>query len=113
MINHNKSGFENDLVPKEFYLSQNYPNPFRDKTVIKYCVAQKRRIKITVFDTEGNEILRLVDEEKNPGTYEVIFKSTIGSRRLAIGNYYYRIEATPIGGQAEDYINEKKMELIK
>ncbi len=63
----------NDLEPSEFYLSQNYPNPFREKTIIKYCVAYKTRVKLTVYNSEGKEIKKLVDEEKNPGTYEVEF----------------------------------------
>jgi hypothetical protein len=107
MLNHNKSGFETDLEPAEFYLSQNYPNPFKEKTVIKYCVAQTTRVKIKVFDSRGNEIIKLVDEEKNPGTYEVIFNVAQVSRlEMANGNYSYKLEAG-------DYKNEMKMELIK
>lgn len=98
----------NEVTPMSFHLSQNYPNPFRDKTAIKYCVAYKTRVLLTVYDAEGNEIEKLVDEEKNPGTYEVEF-STCHSRESGnpeSGNYYYRLEAG-------DYISEKKMELIK
>ncbi len=114
MFSHNKSGFENDLEPTEFYLSQNYPNPFKEKTVIKYCVAQTARVKITVFDEEGNEIIKLLDEEKNPGTYEVELSIYSGEGRnlpagrqgLETGVYFYRLEAG-------DYKCEMKMELIK
>lgn len=102
-----------DLIPFEFYLSQNYPNPFKEKTIIKYCIAYTTRAKLTVYDSEDREILKLVDEEKNPGTYEVVFQSAIGSLpdgktggQLASGNYSYRLEAG-------DYKCEKRMELIK
>ena len=47
------------------------------------------------------EIEKLVDEEKSPGTYEIEFKSAVGNRQLAIGNYYYRMTAG-------DYSSEKK-----
>jgi len=63
----------NELVPSEFYLGQNYPNPFKEKTTIKYCVANKTRVKITVYDSDSEVIEKLVDEEKQPGTYEVEF----------------------------------------
>ena len=106
MFSHLKSGFENDLEPSEFYLSPNYPNPFKGKTKIKYCVAQTTRVKLTVFDAKGNEIVKLVDEEKNPGTYEVVFESAVGKEQLAIGNYYYLLEAG-------DYQSEMEMELIQ
>src|SRR3972149_9134362 len=93
-----------DTTPLEFYLGQNYPNPFKEKTVIKYCVAYKTKVQITVYDAEGKLIEKLVDEEKNPGTYEVEFQSAVGSRQLAKGNYFYRFEAG-------EYRCEKKMVL--
>lgn len=96
----------NDYLPTEFNLGQNYPNPFSEKTTIKYCVAYRTRVRLTVYDSEGNIIEKLVDEEKLPGTYEIEFKSAVGSQQSAIGEYSYRIEAG-------DYKSEKKMLLIK
>lgn len=49
----------NDLVPTEFFLGQNFPNPFSDKTKIKYCVAYKTKVKLTVLDSEGEIIKNL------------------------------------------------------
>jgi len=100
------NNIERKFAPPEFYLGQNYPNPFKEKTVIKYCVAYKTRVQLTVYDTEDKEIAKLVDEEKNPGTYEVEFQSAVGSRQLAKGNYSYRLEAG-------EYRCEKKMVLQK
>jgi len=102
----NNNSLMDEVIPLEFLLSQNYPNPFRETTAIKYCVAYKTRVQITVYDSEGKEIEKLVDEEKQPGTYEVVFQSAVGSRQLVSGNYYYRLEAG-------EYKSEKKMELIK
>jgi len=90
-----------EVTPTQFFLSRNYPNPFSEKTVIKYCVAYKTRVQIAVYNKEGKEVEKLVDEEKNPGTYEIEFKSAVGNRQLAIGNYYYRMTAG-------DYSSEKK-----
>ncbi|OGU42369.1 MAG: hypothetical protein A2315_16605 [Ignavibacteria bacterium RIFOXYB2_FULL_35_12] len=102
----NNNSIAEEVTPLEFYLSQNYPNPFKDKTTIKYCVSYKTHVNLTVLDAERNEIEKLVDEEKKPGTYEVEFQSAIGSRQLAIGDYFYRL-------QAGDYSIEKRMQLIK
>lgn len=95
----------NEFVPSEFYLGQNYPNPFKERTVIKYCIAYKTRVKLTVFNSYGEEIEKLIDEEKKPGTYEKVFQSVVGNRQLASGNYFYRLEAG-------DYRSEKKMEIL-
>jgi flagellar hook assembly protein FlgD len=104
----NNNSIMDEVTPMEFHLSQNYPNPFKEKTVIKYCVAYKTKVQITVYNSEGKEIEKLVDEEKQPGTYEVDF-STCHSREsgnLPDGYYFYRIEAG-------DYSSEKKMILIQ
>lgn len=97
----------NDYLPTEFNLGQNYPNPFKDKTSIKYCVAYKTRVNLTVYDSEGNEIEKLVDEEKKPGTYQVEFSMCHfregGNPRV---EYFYRLEAS-------EYKSEKRMQIIK
>jgi hypothetical protein len=73
-------------------------------------VAYKARVQITVFDSEGKEIEKLVDEEKKPGTYEVEFSASACHSRES-GNlpheyYFYRLEAG-------EYKSEKKMVLEK
>ncbi len=102
MLNNN-----DEVTPIKFFLSQNYPNPFSERTTIKYCVAYKTRVQIAVYDTEGNAIEKLVDEEKNPGTYEVEFSAchSCESRNPEGETYYYRLEAG-------DYKSEKRMQLI-
>jgi len=100
--------YTTELEPSEFSVGQNYPNPFKAKTIIKYCVAYKTRVQLTVYNSEGEEIEKLVDEEKKPGTYEVEF-STCHSRKsgnLKERTYYYHFEAG-------DYKIVKKMQLQK
>ena len=106
----------NDLVPPEFYLGQNYPNPFKEKTTIKYCVAYKTKVRITIYDPEGEMIDRLVDEVKESGTYEVEFSSKgrsasgrypeSGCRHLESGTYFYQMK---VG----NYLSGKEMILLK
>ena len=108
MGNLKKNIIMNEFIPSEFFLSQNYPNPFKEKTIIKYCLAYKTQVNLKVFNAEGKEIEQLINEEKNPGTYEVEF--SVGHSResgnLPDGFYFYRLEAG-------NYSNEKKMEKIK
>ena len=91
-----------EIVPTEYQLSQNYPNPFNERTTIKYCVPDKMKIRLEVFDSDGNKINTLVDEIKEAGTYKV----EINGRDLPEGIYFYRL-------QAGDYIETKKMILLK
>ena len=68
-----------DLLPNEFHLSQNYPNPFKEKTAIKYCVPYKSPIKITILDSDMRILKELENEVKEPGTYEVEFSIKNGT----------------------------------
>jgi hypothetical protein len=90
------------MVPSNFYLSQNYPNPFKDKTTIKYCVPDKTLIKLIVLDSDMKTIKELVNEVKEAGTYKVEF---VGAE-ISSGVYFYQI-------QAGNFIETKKMILLK
>jgi hypothetical protein len=104
----NNNSLLDDVTPFTFQLSQNYPNPFRERTTIKYCIAYKTKVKLKVYDEEHKEIETLVDEEKNPGTYEIEFNDEEKhySDSLEHETFFYVLEAG-------DYRCEKKMELIK
>lgn len=99
-----------EVIPLQFHLSQNYPNPFNEKTTIKFCVAYKTRVRLTVYNSEGEEIEKLIDQEKEPGTYEVEFNAFVchsgESRNLKEGTYFYLLEAG-------NYLSEKEMLLLK
>ena len=95
-------------IPKEYKLYQNYPNPFNPTTVIRFQIKDSRHggsstiVKLIVYDILGKEIATLVNEKKQPGTYEVSFDGS----NFASGVYFYRI-------QSGDFVQVKKMMLLK
>ena len=103
----NKVTSINDLVPLEFYLSHNYPDPFKDKTLIKYCLSEKAKVKLTIFNSDGKTIKELINKVQNAGTYETIFND----QDLSPGVYYYRLRAIdPQSGSRQLF--DKKMKMI-
>jgi hypothetical protein len=98
------------LVPSEFSLSQNYPNPFNEKTTVKFCVAYRTRVTLEIFIAGGDRVRTLVDEEKDPGTYEVECAVRGGcapagnASDLSEGVYVCRL-------QAGDIVEMKEMEV--
>jgi hypothetical protein len=81
-------------LPSTTQLYQNYPNPFNPATVIKYAIGGTRgqglgtsEVKLVVYDLLGREVVTLVDEKKEPGSYDVTFDGT----GLASGVYLYRL----------------------
>lgn len=93
---------EDDKTPTEFTLHQNYPNPFNPTTSIEYQVASNEKVNLKVCDILGREVAVLVNETKQPGSYEVEFDGS----KLSSGIYFYVLEA-------ENVRVSKKMMLIK
>ncbi|MFH1942254.1 MAG: FG-GAP-like repeat-containing protein [bacterium] len=94
---------EDDAVtPEQFVLSQNYPNPFNPFTKIQYEITRKGIITLDVYDIIGRRIVTLVNEEKLPGVYEIVFDGS----RFPSGLYHYKL-------RANDTVLDRKMLLIK
>jgi acid phosphatase type 7 len=91
-----------DSYTAEYDLKQNSPNPFNSMTKIIYKVQQNVFVSLKVYDILGKEIKTLVDEDKLPGQYEVLFDGS----ELSSGVYFYKIQA---GG----YTLTKKLILLK
>ncbi|MEW6653744.1 MAG: S8 family serine peptidase, partial [Bacteroidota bacterium] len=60
-------------IPSEFVLHQNYPNPFNPTTIISYQLQAASHVTLKVYDVLGREAATLVDEYKQPGTYNSQF----------------------------------------
>ena len=97
-----KNANHDEMIPLRFRLSQNYPNPFKDKTIIKYCIAFRTNVNVSIFDKKELLIKNLIDKEQEAGTYELEFDAS----SLPEGIYYCRIKAG-------NYISTKKILLLK
>ena len=104
-------------ISDNYSLFQNYPNPFNPSTKIKYSIPERSptdprsgtlrglgddKVVLKVSNILGKEIATLVNEKQSPGTYEVTFDGS----GLPSGVYFYSLKA-------EDYVETKKMLLIK
>ena len=99
------------ISPKVFSLEQNYPNPFNPSTKIKYVIPnvetlQSASIQVTlkIYDVLGNEITTLVNEQQQPGIYEVEFNTK--EMNLTSGVYFYQL-------RANNFVETKKMIMNK
>jgi uncharacterized delta-60 repeat protein len=61
----------NNETPDNFSLSQNYPNPFNPSTNIGFKISKAGLVTLKVYDINGKEIEELVNQQMNPGSYEV------------------------------------------
>ncbi len=56
------------------YMSS-YPNPFTESTTFKFRVAQPDRVRINIYDIQGNLIQQVFNDHRQPGIYELTWNS--------------------------------------
>lgn len=83
-------------------LEQNYPNPFNPITTIRFSIKNSDKVKLTVYNSCGQMVEKLIDSNLSQGNHSVKFNAA----GVNSGVYYYRLES------GDTAIN-KKMLLIK
>jgi hypothetical protein len=90
------------LVPREYGLLQNVPNPFNPTTTITYDLPKPSEVILALYSITGQKITLLVDGYQDAGNHAVLFDGT----GFANGVYLYRL-------QAGNFLETKQMLLIK
>lgn len=99
-----------ELVPSMFYLGQNFPNPCKDSTKIKYCLPLRTKVNLTIYGSDWKKMKELVNKIQEAGTYKV----TLNCCDLPTGNYFYRILAVdPLTNTRELFVEMKEMILLR
>ncbi|GJQ63034.1 MAG: hypothetical protein SCALA702_20870 [Melioribacteraceae bacterium] len=88
--------------PESWSLSQNYPNPFNPETTINFTLAKPGTVKLTIYNTLGQQVETLINGELAAGNHDVQFDGT----NLASGIYLYKLETS-------EFKSTKKMILMK
>ena len=98
---------DKNMIPTEFSLGNNYPNPFNPVTNITYSLPEDMRVVIKVFDIEGKEVISLVDSRQSAGHNSIVWNGTNDfGAPVSTGLYFYRI-------QSSDFSKTKKMIFLK
>jgi hypothetical protein len=89
-------------VPAGFLLEQNYPNPFNPSTQIRFALAQRGEVQLTVYDATGHEVKTLMNGVKPAGEHVLTFDAS----DLSSGVYFYRL-------RTEKFTATRKMVLMR
>ncbi|GAB4335506.1 MAG: hypothetical protein Kow0037_15480 [Calditrichia bacterium] len=91
-----------NVVVEDFALHQNYPNPFNPETNIKFDVAKRGMVELSVFNTLGQKVAELHRGVLEPGSYH----TTWNAANMPSGIYMLQMKA---GNHTE----VRKMMLVK
>ena len=89
-----RSESEADAPAESTFGLENYPNPFNPSTEIQFTLPEAGHVTLAVYDIQGREVARLLDEQREAGPHAATFTAT----DLPTGTYLYRLTA---GGVTE------------
>ena len=80
------------VMPNEYILSQNFPNPFNPVTNIAFAIPQDGLVKLMIYDLMGREVRELVSSRLSGGNYSANWNATntFGSK-VSSGLYFYSL----------------------
>jgi len=87
---------------REYQLLQNYPNPFNPSTTISYSLPGNSHVTLKIYNSLGQEVATLINEEKPAGRYQV----TWNAANISSGVYFYRM-------MAGSFVETRKLNVLK
>lgn len=92
---------ENNLV-NNYFLEQNFPNPFNPSTKINFGLKKSGNVEISLYNILGSKVSSIFNGYKDAGKHSVLFDGS----GLSSGIYFYKISSN-------DFTQTKKMILEK
>lgn len=99
---------DQEVVPEEFVLFDNFPNPFNPVTTMRYSIPYEAHVQLQVYNVRGQLASTLVDQKQDTGIHNVLFDAG----HLSSGTYFYKLTATADNANKK-YIDVKKLVLLK
>ena len=75
------------VVPDNYFLDQNFPNPFNPETNFRFGIPEAGQVSLTVYNVRGQEVIKLTDGFKPAGYYTVKWNA----ENMPSGIYLYRL----------------------
>ncbi len=96
------NGGESNLLPEQFTLSQNHPNPFNPVTNINFSLSDACNVSLEIYNIMGQKVETLINDLREAGEYSIEWDGS----SYASGVYFYRL-------RAGEFTETRKMTLLK
>ncbi len=85
---------EPTIIPSEFVLQQNFPNPFNPSTQIFYSLSKTTEVELTIYNVKGQMVRTLVNEFQTAGQKSIVWNG-LNDHRSAVssGLYFFQLRA--------------------
>ena len=99
---------ESENILQDYFLGDNYPNPFNPSTTIQYGLPTQSSVRLVIYNVLGQVVKELVNTEQQAGYQSVVWNANVSS-----GIYFYRLEAVSTENPSKRFVETKKMSLLK
>ncbi|MCR4417826.1 MAG: T9SS type A sorting domain-containing protein [Ignavibacteria bacterium] len=93
---------KDEIIPDNFVLYQNFPNPFNSQTTIRFDLPEMQQVQLKIFNSIGEEIYSENLGVMDRGSYSFKFNAN----NFSSGVYFYQIVSNK-------FTSTRKMILIK
>jgi FlgD Ig-like domain/FG-GAP-like repeat/FG-GAP repeat len=82
------------VMPTEFALEQNFPNPFNPTTVISYSIPVRSEVVVTIYNILGQRVRVFNQGEQSSGKHRIVWNATDDrGHAVSSGMYFYELKA--------------------
>ncbi|MDP3684357.1 MAG: T9SS type A sorting domain-containing protein, partial [Ignavibacteria bacterium] len=96
------------IIPTEYLLYQNFPNPFNPATTIAFGLPKESNVTLTLYNMLGEVVLKNELGSRTSGYHELLLDLS----GKTSGVYFYAIQANALNG-SKNFREVKKMMLLK
>jgi len=102
-----------ELIPSDYRLAQNVPNPFNAITTIQFSLPEENNVSLTIYDLVGRKVAEpLSNEPYGSGGHFMIWNGKDSQGQpVSSGVYLYRLKAAKNG--KTEFTKTKKLILLK
>ena len=83
---------DEEIIPNQFKLYQNFPNPFNPQTTIEFSSPVREKVLVEIINVLGQQIIVLFNDVVEPGRQSLHFDSS----KIPSGIYFYRLQTSDI-----------------
>ncbi|RQW11022.1 T9SS C-terminal target domain-containing protein, partial [candidate division KSB1 bacterium] len=107
VMNGTETGIRQRRAEKQDYRLHNFPNPFNPTTTISFTVLRSQPIELEIVNSRGEKIRTILNEEKAPGQYSILWDGLDDAGRpVSSGVYFAKI-------RGDDFSQRHKMLLVR
>ncbi|MEJ2507199.1 MAG: T9SS type A sorting domain-containing protein, partial [Ignavibacteriaceae bacterium] len=99
---------KNNLVPFEYALYQNFPNPFNAETQIMFSMPRQGKVSLVIYNILGEVVAEVINDQFYEAGYHHV---NVDFGNFSSGIYLYKLQTEFSGSQS--FTETKKMILLK